>query len=69
MCCCNYFKWLCEENDDEKDAIIAKQRRKIYDVEKSLRVYKKKDPIVSRSGLNCWCNEHCNDLYVSTLMC
>jgi len=33
---CNYFKWLNKDNGDEKDATIARQRRKIYHLEKSL---------------------------------
>ncbi|QCD98368.1 hypothetical protein DEO72_LG11g3254 [Vigna unguiculata] len=38
---CNYFKWLNEDNGDEKDATIARQRRKIYHMEKSLVISRK----------------------------
>jgi len=31
---CNYFKWFNEDNRDERDATIGRQRRKIYALEK-----------------------------------
>jgi len=31
---CNFFKWCIEDGDDEKDATILRQRRKIYILEK-----------------------------------
>jgi len=39
---CNYFKWLNEDNGDERDATIRRQRRKIYALEKSVMVYEKR---------------------------
>ncbi|QCE05560.1 hypothetical protein DEO72_LG9g564 [Vigna unguiculata] len=35
---CNYFKWLNEDNGDEKDATIGRQRRKIYTLEKAIAI-------------------------------
>jgi len=38
---CNYFKWLNKDNGDERDATIARQRKKIYHLEKSLVISEK----------------------------
>ncbi|BAT78415.1 hypothetical protein VIGAN_02108900 [Vigna angularis var. angularis] len=40
--CCNYFKWCNEENVDERDVIIGRQRRKIYDLENTVKALKKR---------------------------
>jgi len=39
---CNYFKWFNEDNGDERDATIGRQRRKIYALEKSVMVFEKR---------------------------
>lgn len=38
---CTYFKWYNEDSRDERDATIVMQRRKIYNIEKSLILCKK----------------------------
>ncbi|QCE02635.1 hypothetical protein DEO72_LG8g650 [Vigna unguiculata] len=38
---CNFFKWCIEDGDDEKDAIILRQRRKIYILEKEVKGWRK----------------------------
>jgi len=43
---CNFFKWWCEEDVDEKDVIIMTQRRQINDLEKSLKVAEKRLQLV-----------------------
>ena len=35
---CNYFKWFNEDNGDERDATIGRQKRKFYALEKSVMV-------------------------------
>ena len=39
---CNYFKWFNEDNGDERDVTIGRQRRKIYALEKSVMVSEKR---------------------------
>ena len=39
---CNFFKWCYEEDADERDAIIVRQRQKIAYMENSLSVWKKR---------------------------
>ena len=39
---CNFFKWFNEDNGDERDATIGRQRRKIYALEKSVMVFEKR---------------------------
>jgi len=43
---CNFFKWWCEEDVDERDVIIMIQRRQINDLEKSLKVAEKRLQLV-----------------------
>jgi len=39
---CNYFKWFNEDNGEERDATIGRQRRKIYALEKLVLVSEKR---------------------------
>ena len=43
---CNFSKWWCEEDVDERDVIIMIQRRQINDLEKSLKVAEKRLQLV-----------------------
>jgi len=38
---CNYFKWCTEEDGDQRDSTILTQRRKIYNLEKDVKLLKK----------------------------
>jgi len=38
---CNYFKWCGEDDIDERDGVIFKQKRKICTLEKSNKLYEK----------------------------
>ncbi|KOM56104.1 hypothetical protein LR48_Vigan10g199600 [Vigna angularis] len=39
---CNYFKWCNEEKVDERDVINGSQRRKICDMEKTVKALKRR---------------------------
>jgi len=39
---CNFFRWCFEDSVDERDAVIIRQRKRIYGLEKSVRVWKKR---------------------------
>ncbi|QCD93520.1 hypothetical protein DEO72_LG5g1595 [Vigna unguiculata] len=38
---CNYLKWYGEDDVDDRDGVIIKQRRKIVSLEKSNKLYEK----------------------------
>jgi len=38
---CNFFRWCIEDRGDDKDRIIARQRNKIYSLEKRMKMSRK----------------------------
>jgi len=53
---CNYFKWCFEDVSDKCDANIVRQRKKIINIEKALKVFRKVSPIIGMIGYFYWCD-------------